>query len=183
MRWFLIFSLFFSMQIPIRSFAQTAEEIRRIMSSQSNFYDVLGIKQNASSEEIRSAYRSLLRSYYPDHYRKDPEKFRLANEVMKKLNVSRDILMDPLKRQKYDRTVKVSSPPPPQSRPYSQETAKQAKWSNAKKWTPEDFSKSQKASAAKNAPTSQYTRQATKAYEETAKCGAGYFKTFVDILL
>jgi molecular chaperone DnaJ len=62
-----------------------------------DYYDILGIKKNASSEEIKQAYRELALHYHPDR-NKDPaavEKFKMINEAYA-------VLSDPQKRQQYD---------------------------------------------------------------------------------
>ena len=46
------------------------------------YYEVLGLKQGASQEEIKRAYFSLVRQYSPE---KDPEKFREIREAYEHL--------------------------------------------------------------------------------------------------
>lgn len=54
-------------------------------------YSVLGVKQNASDEEIKKAYRELVRKYHPDNYHNNPLA-DLAQEKMKEINEAYDIL-------------------------------------------------------------------------------------------
>ena len=46
-----------------------------------NPYEVLGVKQGASQEEIKSAYRKLVKQYHPDQYIDNPLK-ELAQEKL-----------------------------------------------------------------------------------------------------
>ena len=54
-----------------------------------NPYDVLGVSQNASDEEIKQAYRQLARKYHPDNYVDNPLA-DLASEKMKEINEAYD---------------------------------------------------------------------------------------------
>lgn len=54
-------------------------------------YEVLGISQNASDEEIKKAYRNLARKYHPDNYQNNPLA-DLAEEKMKEINEAYDLI-------------------------------------------------------------------------------------------
>ncbi len=56
-----------------------------------NPYKVLGVSDNATQEEIRSAYLSLVKKYHPDKYT-DPDLKALANEKLKEINEAYDML-------------------------------------------------------------------------------------------
>lgn len=59
-----------------------------------NYYQILGIPEDASEEEIKKAFRRLAQKYHPDRGG-DPEKF-------KKILEAYQTLIDPEKRRKYD---------------------------------------------------------------------------------
>ncbi len=57
-----------------------------------NPYEVLGIKEGASEEEIKKAYRELVKKYHPDQYQNNPLS-RLAEEKLREINEAYDYLM------------------------------------------------------------------------------------------
>ncbi len=57
-----------------------------------NPYEVLGIKENASQEEIKKAYREKVKQYHPDQYGDNPLK-DLAEEKLREINEAYDTLM------------------------------------------------------------------------------------------
>lgn len=57
-----------------------------------NPYEVLGIRQNASEDEIKSAYRELVKKYHPDKYQNNPLA-DLAKEKLQEVNEAYDYLM------------------------------------------------------------------------------------------
>lgn len=59
-----------------------------------NFYETLGVSKNATSEEIKKAYRKLAMSEHPDKGG-DAERF-------KKISEAYDVLSDPHKKKQYD---------------------------------------------------------------------------------
>jgi tetratricopeptide (TPR) repeat protein len=54
-------------------------------------YSTLGVSSNASDEEIKKAYRELVRKYHPDNYHNNPLA-DLAQEKMKEINEAYDFI-------------------------------------------------------------------------------------------
>src|SRR2546421_3970780 len=61
-------------------------------------YDTLGVKKNASSDEIKKAYRKLAAKYHPDRNPGDAA----AEEKFKEVQNAYDVLADSEKRKQYD---------------------------------------------------------------------------------
>ncbi|WP_163191666.1 J domain-containing protein [Clostridium thermarum] len=57
-----------------------------------NPYEILGIREGASREEIKKAYRELAKKYHPDQYGTNPLK-DLAEEKMREINEAYEYLM------------------------------------------------------------------------------------------
>jgi DnaJ-class molecular chaperone len=62
-------------------------------------YEVLGVKRDASADEIRKAYRKLAKEFHPDLNPGKPA----AEARFKAVTAANDILSDPEKRARYDR--------------------------------------------------------------------------------
>jgi curved DNA-binding protein len=63
-----------------------------------DYYEALGVPRDASSEDIRRAYRKLAREYHPD-VNKEPD----AEDRFKEISEAYEVLRDPDKRERYDR--------------------------------------------------------------------------------
>ncbi|MDR3294802.1 MAG: DnaJ domain-containing protein [Clostridiales Family XIII bacterium] len=57
-----------------------------------NPYEVLGIKEGASKEEIKAAYKSQVKKYHPDKHQDNPL-YDLAEEKLQEINEAYDYLM------------------------------------------------------------------------------------------
>jgi molecular chaperone DnaJ len=64
-----------------------------------DYYEILGVGQDASAAEVKKAYRKLALQYHPDRNPDDPE----AAEKFKKAARAYEVLSDPEKRERYDR--------------------------------------------------------------------------------
>ncbi len=67
-----------------------------------SYYEELGLAPSASAEEIKEAYRALMRLLHPD-YHSEPQLRRVAEPQVKKLNKIYSVLSDPERRKLYDR--------------------------------------------------------------------------------
>jgi len=72
------------------------------MNLKKNYYKVLEINNEASKEEIRAAYRKLVRKYHPDKNPDNPE----CEEIIKEINEAYSILEDDEQRIIYDQYIK-----------------------------------------------------------------------------
>ena len=63
-----------------------------------NYYDILGVKKEASADEIKTAYRNMAKKYHPDLNKNNPE----AAEKFKEVNEAYECLSDPTKKSNYD---------------------------------------------------------------------------------
>lgn len=70
-----------------------------------DYYDILGVKENASDEEIKRVYRNLAKQYHPDANKGDKNSEAKFKEISEAYNVLRD--RD--KRKKYDQMRKYGA--------------------------------------------------------------------------
>jgi molecular chaperone DnaJ len=67
-------------------------------ATKKDYYEILGVKKSASTEDIRKAFRKLARKYHPDVNPGD----KSAEEKFKALSEANEVLSDPKKRKIYD---------------------------------------------------------------------------------
>lgn len=73
---------------------------------QQDYYKILGVKKDATIEEIKKAYKKLAFKYHPD---RNYDNLEEAEAMMKKINVAYDVLSDENKRAEYDSTYNTSN--------------------------------------------------------------------------
>ncbi len=66
-----------------------------------NYYDILNVKQTATSDEIKKAFRKLSIKFHPD--KNDGDEF--LSEMFKNINEANEILSNPQKRKAFDSTL------------------------------------------------------------------------------
>ena len=74
------------------------------MNQLKDYYKILEIKQSATLDEIKKAYRSLSKRYHPDMNKNGVEQFKSINEA-------NSVLSDPAKRKVYDTQYSVHFKP------------------------------------------------------------------------
>ena len=68
-----------------------------------DYFEVLGVKRNASDREIKEAYRRLAKKYHPDPNPGDPE----AERLMQAINEAKAVLFDPVRREEHRVTLRM----------------------------------------------------------------------------
>ena len=66
--------------------------------SSDDYYTALGVSQDASTRQIKAAYRELAFQHHPDRNRDIPG----SSEAMKRINEAYAVLSSPVKRREYD---------------------------------------------------------------------------------
>ncbi len=68
------------------------------MTTQKNYYKLLGVAKSATQDEIKKAFRKLAVKYHPDKNKGD----KTAEDKFKEINEAYAVLSDPEKRKTYD---------------------------------------------------------------------------------
>lgn len=83
--------------------------------AEADFYQILGVKRSATSDEIRSAFRELVKQHHPDLFATVAEK-QQATAKLRLVNEAYAVLGNPQRRRDYDQKT-AHEPTPPRARP------------------------------------------------------------------
>ncbi|WP_442914809.1 molecular chaperone DnaJ [Marinitoga sp. 1197] len=83
-----------------------------MLNQKKDYYEILGISKNATPEEIKKAYRQLVKKWHPDRHQENKD---IAEEKFKEIQEAYEVLSDPQKKALYDRFgfVPENGMPPP----------------------------------------------------------------------
>ncbi len=71
---------------------------------ETEFYDLLNVKYDASEDEIKKSYLKVAQKEHPDKCPdRSPEGMKCANEKLALINYAREVLTDSQKRAIYDK--------------------------------------------------------------------------------
>lgn len=84
-----------------------------------NYYNILGVAQNASAEDVQKAISEKRREWTPRTGHPKLETRQLAEQTIKNIAEAESILLDPAKRRDYDQQLaaQVAAPEPTQTGP------------------------------------------------------------------
>ena len=86
-------------EIGKRGNTKQEKEFREELSNENlpNYYEILGVKKDATAEQIKKSFRELAKKTHPDKTKEDSE------QEMIKINKAYEILSDEKSKEKYDR--------------------------------------------------------------------------------
>ena len=71
-----------------------------------NYYELLGVTRESTSEEIKKAYHDCVKEFHPDLYQHKEEvselEIKIRENILKQINAAYETLSDVYKSCKYD---------------------------------------------------------------------------------
>lgn len=99
-----------------------------------NYYEILGVSETATQEQIKNAYRSLVKKYHPD-INPDPN----AVNMMQNINIAYEVLSNLSSRRKYDEQLRKNSKVSTQSTSNSRQYGHYSSYSKTREESERDF--------------------------------------------
>ena len=81
---------------------RTARGRHALRPSKPDYYSILGVRRDATDEQIERAYRRHAAHSHPDKFFADPQRRAQAEAQLKRLNAIMQVLRDPRRRDRYD---------------------------------------------------------------------------------
>lgn len=78
------------------------------MDDRLTYYDLLGVSNSATGEEIKKAQREHARALHPDRH--EPAIREVMNQQLARINSAADVLLDPNERERYDQRLASEAP-------------------------------------------------------------------------
>jgi DnaJ-class molecular chaperone len=100
-----------------------------------NYYDVLGVSQNADDFVIKAAYKAIAQRYHPDKFANNAKDAADAEAKMRQLNEAYQVLSDTAKRRDYDHWLSQNQQR--NSQQSSNDAKQQADWQIALRFYPD----------------------------------------------
>jgi len=67
-----------------------------------DYYEILGIKKDATEDQIKKAYKKAMLKWHPDRNGENDDTKKHAEKMCKDVNEAKNVLTDKDKRRKYD---------------------------------------------------------------------------------
>ena len=99
-------SVIFPEQV-LKNFFEPSSEEEKIQAPSGNHYEILGIKLDAAADEIKTAYRRMVKQWHPDVC-KDPD----AHEIFIRIQNAYEVLSNPKMKARYDVGLKFEAQQP-----------------------------------------------------------------------
>jgi len=78
-----------------------------IVLAKKDYYEILGVSKDASTDDVKKAYKELVKKWHPDLH---PDNKSEAEQKFKEIHEAYEVLSDPQKRAQYDRFGYVGQP-------------------------------------------------------------------------
>jgi curved DNA-binding protein CbpA len=122
------------------------------MSNIRTHYDNLKVVRNAPASVIKAAYKALCQTYHPDKFQGSNQE---AERVMKLINTSYEVLIDPIKRRLHDDWIKEQETKEDKKNRQSETEDSSDQSHHQKKNTQQEYTQKSQANDTKSSATAQ----------------------------
>lgn len=102
-----------------------------------NYYNVLGVSQNADDFVIKAAYKAMAQRYHPDKFANNVRDAADAESKMRQINEAYQVLSDSVKRREYDDSLRQQKQNQHQSSQHTEQQKQNEDWQIALRFYPD----------------------------------------------